>query len=166
MIFLSMLDYAFQAWKMKKDLMMTKQETKEESKSTEGDPQMKSRIRQMRSAFRQKHMLNEVISSDVILTNPTHYAVALKYDPESMGAPRLVAKGARLIAKKIRRIAEEHRIPIIENKPLARMLYKHGQVGGEIPAELYAAVAEILVIVYRMDPYKFYRKKLERVVQD
>jgi len=155
MILFALLDYAYQLWKLRKDLMMSKEELKEEHKNQEGDPKMKGRRQQMRMAMRQRKMSNDVPQADVVLTNPTHYAVALKYDPADMGAPKVIAKGERLFAARIKSIAKDHQIPIIENKPLARSLYKSTPVGHEIPAPLYSAIAEILAAVYRLNPYKY-----------
>jgi flagellar biosynthetic protein FlhB len=151
----AILDYAYQLWKNQQDLMMTKEEVKEEHKNQEGDPKMKGRRHQMRIALRQRKMMQDVPEADVILTNPTHYAVALKYHPGKMTAPRVIAKGERLFAAKIKEIARAHQIPIMENKPLARSLYKSTPVGHEVPAPLYAAIAEILAAVYRLNPYKY-----------
>ncbi len=156
MIFFALLDYAYQLWKTRKDLMMTKEEAKEEHKNQEGDPKMKGRRQQMRMALRQRKMIQDVPKADVVLTNPTHFAVALKYDPNDMGAPRVIAKGERLFAAKIKELAKDCRIPIIENKPLARSLYKSTPVGHEIPAPLYSAIAEILAAVYRLNPFKYH----------
>lgn len=152
-------DYGYQYWKTNRDLMMTKEEVKEEIKNSEGDPHVKARQRRRRSAKTQRQMLLEVPQADVILTNPTHLAVALRYDRKSMKAPKIVAKGSRLNALKIREIATRHQIPIMENKPLARMLFKYGKVGGEIPAELYAAVAEVLAWVYRVNRFRYYSEQ-------
>ena len=157
MLFIALADYAYQLWKTKNDLMMTKQEVKDEAKNAEGDPKLKGRRQQMHIAMRQRRMLSDVPLADVIITNPTHLAVALRYDKKSMDAPRIVAMGAQLLARRIRDIATDHKIPIMENKPVARMLYKHGAVGGEVPAALYAAIAEILATVYRLNPYRYYR---------
>ena len=159
MLFLALLDYAYRVWKNNKDLMMTKQEVKDELKNADGDPKMKGRRNQMRLAMRQRKMLSDVPFADVIITNPTHLAVALKYEKKSMGAPKILAMGAEHLAARIRQIAGDHQIPIIENKPVARMLYHHAEVGSEIPAALYAAVAEILATVYRLNPYRYYRKQ-------
>jgi flagellar biosynthetic protein FlhB len=139
--------------------MMTKEEVKEEFKNMEGDPKMKSLMRRRRKGKSQRQMLQEVPTADVVLTNPTHLAIALKYDRKSMKAPRIIAKGSRLNALKIREIAGQHNIPIMENKPLARMLFKYGKVGGEIPAELYAAVAEVLAWVYRVNRFRYYSEQ-------
>src|SRR5207237_6948154 len=114
-----------------------------ELKHTEGNPQVRAKLRRKRQAFTKRKMLAEIPKADVIVTNPTHLAVALRYDRKTMKAPRIVAKGSRLNALKIREIAAQHQVPIVENKPLARMMFKYGKVGGEIPAQLYAAVAEV-----------------------
>ncbi|MBT3596538.1 MAG: EscU/YscU/HrcU family type III secretion system export apparatus switch protein [Verrucomicrobia bacterium] len=156
MIFFALVDYGYQLWKTGRDLMMTKEETKEEHKNQEGDPKMKGRRQQMRMALRQRRMIQDVPDADVILTNPTHYAVALKYNANGMTAPKVLAKGERLFAAKIKELAKEHKIPIIENKPLARSLYKSTPVGHEIPAAMYSAIAEILAAVYRLNPYKYH----------
>jgi flagellar biosynthetic protein FlhB len=147
---LAAFDYAFQRWQFEKNLRMTKQELKEELKQTEGNPQIKSRIRSMQREAARKRMLTKVPEADVVITNPTTLAIALKYDQKTMEVPVVVAKGARLIAEKIRRIAEEHGIPIIEDKPLAQALYKVVEVGSEIPYQFYKAIAEILAYVYRL----------------
>ena len=150
-------DYGYQWWKNKQELMMTKQELKEEMKNSEGNPQVKSAMRRRRGrAISKAKQLAEVPLADVVVTNPTHIAVALRYDRKKMRAPKVVAKGIRLNAQRIREIAQRHQVPIIENKPLARMLFKHGKVGGEVPAQLYAAVAEVLAWVYRVNRYRYY----------
>ena len=136
--------------------MMTKEEVKDEARNTEGNPQVKAAQRRKKNAISVRRMLAEVPKADVIVTNPTHLAIALKYDRRSMKAPRIVAKGSRLNALRIREIARQHQVPIIENKPLARMMFKYGRVGGEIPAQLYSAVAEVLAWVYRINRYKYY----------
>jgi flagellar biosynthesis protein FlhB len=154
-------DYTYQFWRTNRDMMMTKEEIKEEMKNSEGDPHVKARQRRRRSQKTQRQMLQEVIQADVVLTNPTHLAIALRYDRKSMKAPKIVAKGSRLNALKIREIAGQHQIPIMENKPLARMLFKYGRVGGEIPAELYAAVAEVLAWVYRVNRFRYYTEQTQ-----
>jgi len=151
-------DYGYQFWRTQQDMMMTKQELKDEMKSTEGNPQIKAARRRRRSISKAKS-LAEVPLADVIVTNPTHIAIALRYDRKNMRAPKVVAKGIRLNAKQIREIAQQHQIPIIENKPLARLLFKQAKVGGEIPAQLYAAVAEILSWVYRVNRYRYYAEQ-------
>jgi flagellar biosynthesis protein FlhB len=152
-------DYAYQFWQTNRDLMMTRQELKEEMKNTEGDPHVKARQRRRRLLKTQRQMLLEVPKADVVVTNPTHLAVALRYDRKTMKAPKIIAKGSRLNALRIREIASQNQVPIIENKPLARMMFKYGKVGGEIPAQLYVAVAEILACVYRVNRYRYYAEQ-------
>jgi flagellar biosynthetic protein FlhB len=159
LVVLAGLDYSYQLWRTNRDLMMTRDELKEEQKSHEGDPKVKAAQRRRRQALSKRKMLAEVPQADVVITNPTHLAVALRYDRKSMSAPRVVAKGSRLNALRIREIARQHQVPILENKPLARLLFKYGRVGGEIPAQLYAAVAEILAHVYRVNAYRYYREQ-------
>lgn len=142
-------DYFFQRWDLEKQMMMTKQEVKEETKSREGDPLIKSRIRRIQRDIANRRMMQEVPKADVIITNPTHIAVALKYD-DSTPAPQVIAMGVDLIAEKIRNLAREHDIPIVENKPLARTIYKTMKIGQVIPRELYVAVAEVLSYVYKL----------------
>ena len=144
------LDYMFQRKQLEKQLRMTKQEVKEDFKRTEGDPVLKSRIKQRQREMAQRRMMQEVPKADVVVANPTHYAVALKYDADVKPAPVVVAKGQRLVALRIREIAEENGVPIVENVQLARALYASVEVGDEIPADLYQAVAEILAYVYRL----------------
>jgi flagellar biosynthetic protein FlhB len=155
LVVIAAADYGYQFWRTQQDLMMTKQELKDEMKNSDGNQQVKAKRRRRRAISKAK-ALAEVPTADVIVTNPTHIAIALRYDRKTMRAPRIVAKGIRLNAQKIREIAEKHQVPIMENKPLARMLFKHGRVGGEIPAQLYAAVAEILAWVYRVNRYRYY----------
>ena len=152
-------DYAYQFWQNTQDLKMTKQEVKDDTKNSEGNPQIKARQRRRRHAVTKRRMLAEVPKADVVVTNPTHLAVALRYDKKTMKAPVIVAKGSRLNALRIREIAKQHQVPIIENKPLARLMFKYGRVDGEIPAQLYAAVAEILAWVYRVNAYRYYREQ-------
>ncbi|MBI1176086.1 flagellar type III secretion system protein FlhB [bacterium] len=159
MILIAGADYAWQVWKHGRDLMMTRQEVRDENKSTEGDQQVKARQRRRRNANTQRKMLAEVPLADVVVTNPTHLAVALRYDRRTMKAPKIVAKGARKFALRIREIAGQNQVPIIENKPLARMMFKYGKVGGEIPAQVYAAVAEVLAYVYRVNRYRYWREQ-------
>ncbi len=146
---LSTADYFFQKWELEKQMMMTKQEIKEETKTREGDPLIKSRIRRIQRDMAQRRMMQEVPKADVIITNPTHIAVALKYD-KNTPAPQVIAMGVDLIAEKIRDLAREHSIPIVENKPLARTIYKTMKIGQVIPRELYVAVAEVLSYVYKL----------------
>ena len=150
------IDYGYQLWRTNLDLMMTRAEVKEESKSSEGNPQVRALQRRKRQRFTQRQMLLNVPQADVVITNPTHLAVALRYDRKTMKAPQIVAKGSRLNALQIREIAQHHQVPIVENKPLARLMFRYGKVGGEVPAQLYAAVAEILAWVYRINRYRYY----------
>jgi flagellar biosynthetic protein FlhB len=159
LIVLAAADYSYKFWQANQDLKMTKQEVKDEAKNTEGDPAIKARIRRRRMTMSKRKMLAEVPKADVVVTNPTHIAIALRYDRKTMKAPKIVAKGIRLNALQIRQIAQEHQVPVIENKPLAQLMFKYGRVGGEIPAQLYAAVAEILAWVYRVNAYRYYREQ-------
>ena len=145
---LAAIDYIFQRRQFNEKLKMTKQEVKEEAKSTEGDPHIKGRIRAIQMEMARKRMMGEVPSADVVITNPTHLAIALKYDTMTMSAPKVVAKGAGVIAQKIKEIAKEHGIAIIEDKPLARALYKTAEIDETIPENLFQAVAETLAYVY------------------
>ncbi|MFO1486955.1 MAG: EscU/YscU/HrcU family type III secretion system export apparatus switch protein [Verrucomicrobiota bacterium] len=158
MIGIAAADYGYQFWKTAQDLKMTKEEVKEDAKNTEGNQQVKQ-ARRRRRAISKAKALAEVPKADVIITNPTRIAIALRYDRKTMRAPKIVAKGIRLNAKKIREIAQQYQVPIMENKPLARMLFKHGKVGGEVPASLYAAVAEVLAWVYRVNRYRYYTEQ-------
>lgn len=146
---MSFLDYGYQKWQTTQDLKMSKQEVKDEMKQTEGDPQIKGKIRQKQRQMAMARMMKEVPKADVIITNPTHYAVALSYE-QGMTAPTVIAKGQDLVAQRIKEIGREARVPIIENKPLARTLFAVVQVGDSVPQELYQAVAEVLAYVYRL----------------
>ncbi len=140
----------FQRYDHEKNLKMTKQEVKEEFKQTEGDPHVKSRIRSIQREMARKRMMQEVPEADVVITNPTHLAVALRYEPGQMDAPTVVAKGAGPLAEKIREIARRHSVPVIENKAVAQSLYKLVDIGQVIPDSLFKAVAEIFAYVYRL----------------
>ncbi|MCI7323794.1 MAG: flagellar biosynthesis protein FlhB [Lachnospiraceae bacterium] len=142
-------DFAYQKFKFKDDMKMTKQEVKDEYKNTEGDPQIKGRQRRKMQEVSQKRMMQDVPKADVVITNPTHYAVAVQYDAETSPAPIVIAKGADYVAQKIKEVARDNHIEIVENKPLARMLYANVDIGAQIPPELYQAVAEVLVLVYK-----------------
>ncbi len=155
---IAVLDYAYQHYKTNKDLMMTKQEVKDEHKNQEGDPLLKAQQKARRRQASFRKMMSEVPQADVVITNPTRLAIAIRYDRRTMRAPKIVAKGSRLNAKKIREIAKQHGIPIVENKPLARLMFKYGKVGGEVPAQLYAAVAEVLAWVYRVNAYRYHKE--------
>ena len=150
MILLALLDFGFQKWKFSEDQKMTKQEVKDEHKQTEGDPQVKARIRQLQMEAARSRMMAEVPEAEVVVTNPTHLAVAIKYVAGEMSAPQIVAKGAGPIALRIREIAEEHDVPVVEDKPLAQSLYKMADIGDDVPGELYVAVAELLAYVYNL----------------
>ncbi|WP_168013475.1 flagellar biosynthesis protein FlhB [Halomonas salinarum] len=145
-----LIDVPFQLWSHAKKLRMSKDEVKREHKESEGDPQVKGRIRQQQQAMARNRMMSKVPEADVIVTNPTHYAVALRYDQSKMAAPRVVAKGADEVAKRIREVAEEHKIPLLEAPPLARALHGHVDLDAEVPMALYTAVAEVLAWAMRL----------------
>ncbi len=147
------MDVPFQLWDYYKKLRMTKEEVRKEMRESEGDPHIKGRIRALQREAARKRMMAEVPKADVIVTNPTHYAVALKYSAELMSAPTVVAKGSYLLAQRIREIGEENKVPILEAPPLARALYKHAELGMEIPSALFAAVAEVLAYIYQLRSY-------------
>lgn len=147
-IIVATIDYAYTRYKHEKDLKMTKQEVKEERKMSDGNPEIKSRIRQKMREAAMRRMMQDLPSADVIITNPTHFAVAVQYDENAGGAPTVIAKGADLMAARIREKAKEYNIELVENKPLARTLYYTVEIGDEIPPELYQAVAEVLAFVY------------------
>ena len=150
LMLLAGLDYAYQRWQYENDLKMTKQEVKEELKHREGDPVVKARIKKVQFEMAQRRMMTDVPGADVVVTNPTHLAIALKFDTENMEAPQVVAKGAGHIAERIKEIAREYDVPVMEQKPLAQTLYKSVDIGQTIPAALYKAVAEVLAYVYRL----------------
>ncbi len=150
LVVLAILDFYYQRWQYKHDMRMSKTDVKEEQKQSEGDPQVKSAIRSLQQQRARQRMVQKVADADVVITNPTHLAVALKYDPEAMVAPIVLAKGARLMAKRIREEAAQHGVPILENKPLARSLYKLCDVGREVPIELFHAVAEVFAYIYQL----------------
>ncbi len=149
-------DYIYQKFKFRKDMRMTKQEVKDEYKQAEGDPQIKGKIRAKMREASQRRMMQHLPEADVIITNPTHFAAAIKYDKEVSEAPILIAKGADYLAEKIKEIARENKIQIVENKPLARMLYYNVEIGNEIPPELYQMTAEVLAYVYNLNNGKAY----------
>jgi flagellar biosynthetic protein FlhB len=150
LLIVALFDFAFQRYDYATNLKMSKQEVKEELKETEGNPQLKGRIRQVQREMARQRMMSEIPKADVVVTNPVHLAVALKYDPKDMPSPMVVAKGQRLIAEKIKEIAKENGVPVIENRPLAQSLFKMVDVGELIPNTLYRAVAEVLAYVYRL----------------
>ncbi|SFE52137.1 flagellar biosynthesis protein FlhB [Nitrosomonas sp. Nm166] len=156
MILIVVIDVPFQIWEHAKQLRMTKEEIRKEHKEDEGDPFVKARIRGLQREAARRRMMAEIPKADVIVTNPTHYAVALKYKSETMRAPKVIAKGVHLLAARIREVAEEHRVPILEAPPLARALYYHAELESEIPEKLYAAVAEVLAYVFQLRRYHEY----------
>ncbi len=154
LIIIAAVDVPFQLWDNKQKLMMTKQEVKDEYKDSEGKPEVKSRIRQLQREAAQRRMMQAVPEADVVITNPTHFAVALKYDGDKGGAPRLVAKGGDFVALKIREIAQEHKVTVLESPALARAVYYSTELDQEIPAGLYLAVAQVLAYVYQLRQYR------------
>jgi len=154
MLLIVMVDVPFQLWSHNKKLMMTKEEVRQESKETDGNPQVKGRIRSMQREAARRRMMAAIPTADVVVTNPTHYSVALKYSDNGMKAPTVVAKGSHLIAQRIREIAIENHVPILEAPPLARALHKHTDIGASIPEALYLAVAEVLAYVYQLKRYQ------------
>lgn len=157
------ISYGWEKFKTSRDLMMTREEVKEERRQAEGNQQSKAAMRRMARRLMQKQMLAAVATADVVVTNPTHFAVALKYERGQDKAPVVLAKGENRFAQRIKALAAEHGVPTVENKPVARLLFAVGQVGETIPAELYQAVAEILAVVYRTHRYYFHRLKARRM---
>ncbi len=153
-LLLAAIDFFVQKKKFNRDMRMTKQEVKEEQKQEEGDPHVKGRIRREMVKRHRTRMMHAVPKADVVVTNPTHYAIAIKYDAEVMSAPKVVAKGKDLIAQKIKQIATENNVPIVEDKPLAQLLYRTVDIDEQIPPELFKAVAQILAYIYRMKKVK------------
>ena len=148
--FIVALDVPFQIWNYHHGLRMTKEEVRQESKETEGDPQIKARIRSLQRETARRRMMQAVPKADVVVTNPLHFAVALKYEESAMAAPLVVAKGSQLVAERIKELAREHRVPIVEAPPLARALHRHVEVGETVPATLFTAVAQVLAYVYQL----------------
>jgi flagellar biosynthetic protein FlhB len=150
LVLVAAVDVPLQLFQFKRALRMTRQELRDEAKESDGRPETKQRIRQLQQTIARRRMMHKVPLADVVIVNPTHFAVALKYDPKNMRAPRVLAKGADLIAQNIRRIAEENRVPIFESPKLARALYRSADLNQEIPAGLYLAVAQVLSYVFRI----------------
>jgi flagellar biosynthetic protein FlhB len=150
LVLVAMVDVPLQLFQFKKSLRMTRQELRDEAKESDGRPETKQRIRQIQQTLARRRMMHKVPAADVVIVNPTHFAVALKYDPKQMRAPRVLAKGVDMVAQNIRRIAEEHRVPIFESPKLARALYRSTDLNKEIPAGLYAAVAQVLSYIFRI----------------
>ena len=150
LVVLAIFDYLFQRWQHEQRLKMTKQELREELKQTEGDPQLRSRVRQIQREMSRARMMQNVPKADVVVTNPTHFAVALEYEREAMTAPKVTAKGADFVAERIKAIARENDVPIVENPPVAREIYNLVEIGDEVPEQFFRTVAEILAYVYRL----------------
>jgi len=159
------ISYGYEKFKTSREMMMTREEVKDERKNAEGSMQAKAAMRRMARRLMQKQMLSSIATADVVVTNPTHYAVALKYERGKDTAPVVLAKGENRFAQRIKALAAEHGVPMVENKPVARMLFALGQVGQTIPTELYQAVAGILAVVYRTHRYYFHRLKSRRLEQ-
>ena len=150
LLIIAILDYFYERYEYEKNLKMSKQDIKDEHKNAEGDPLIKSKIKQRQREMAMRRMMQEVPSADVVITNPTHFAIALKYDENSMDAPRVVAKGTDFVAQKIKLIAKEHDVVMVENRPLARAMYNQVEIGDQVPEEFFKAVAEVLAYVYRI----------------
>ena len=150
LVIIGVADFGYKIWQNEKDLKMSKQEIKEEFKMMEGNPQIKAKIKEKQRQMAMSRMMQDVPKADVIITNPTHFAVAVKYDAKKYDAPYVLAKGQDLIAKKIKQVAIENKVPIVENKPLARELFASVRIGNRIPENLYHAVAEVLAFVYKI----------------
>ena len=167
LIFIAAFDVPFQLWQHQKKLRMTRQQVRDEMKETEGRPEVKSRIRTLQQQIATRRMMEELPDADVVITNPTHFAVALKYDDTSMGAPRVIAKGKDRLAARIREVAEEHGVPLFSAPPLARVLYRTTEIGDEIPGRLYTAVAQVLAYIYQLnETLRPGQKRLEPPVID
>ena len=150
LLLVALADYGWQKFEFEEGLRMTKEEVKDEAKQSEGDPRMKGRIRAMQRAMSRRRMMQDVPQADVVITNPTHYAIALRYESGKMDAPIVLAKGQNLIARRIKEIARDHNIPMVEDKPLAQALWKTAEIGSPIPMQFYEAIAEVLAFVYRL----------------
>ena len=166
MLLIVLIDVPFQIWDHAEQLKMTKEEVRKEMKETEGDPYVKARIRSLQREAARKRMMAEIPKADVIITNPTHYAVALRYQDAAMRAPKVVAKGSHLLAGRIRELAQQHQIPILESPRLARALYHHTELGDEIPETLYTAVAEVLAYVFQLRRYREYGGAVPQLSQE
>jgi flagellar biosynthetic protein FlhB len=148
-LILALFDYMYQKWEFEKNIRMSKQDIKDEYKKSEGDPLIKSKIREKQRRMAMQRMMQEVPKADVVITNPTHFAVAIKYDGAEMDAPRVIAKGADYVALRMKQVAKESNVPMMENRPLARALYAQVDIGQSIPQDLFQAVAEVLAFVYK-----------------
>ncbi|MEJ7687146.1 MAG: flagellar biosynthesis protein FlhB [Variovorax sp.] len=154
LLLVALIDVPYQLWSHHRKLRMSREDVRQEHKESEGDPHLKAQIRRQQQQMARRRMMAEVPKADIVVTNPTHFAVALKYDDNDMRAPRVVAKGTDLVAERIRELAREHNVAILEAPPLTRALYKHTRLGDEIPAGLYTAVAEVLAWVYQLKRFK------------
>jgi len=154
LVLVALIDAPWQLWNHQRKLRMSREDLRQEHKESEGDPQIKAQIRRQQQAVARRRMMAQVLRADIVLTNPTHFAVALKYDDHAMRAPRVVAKGAELVALRIRELAAGHGVPVLEAPPLTRALYRHTRLDDEIPAALYTAVAEVLAWVYRLKRWR------------
>ena len=150
LLLIALVDVPYQVWALNKKLRMSREDLKQEHKESEGDPHVKARIKRQQQALARRRMMAEVPKADLVLTNPTHFAVALRYDERAMAAPKVVAKGTDLVAQRIRDLAREHQVEVVESPALARSLYRHTDLGKEIPGGLYTAVAELLAWVYQL----------------
>lgn len=150
LLLIALVDVPYQVWALNKKLRMSREDLKQEHKESEGDPHVKGRIKRQQQALARRRMMAEVPKADLVLTNPTHFAVALRYDERAMAAPKVVAKGTDLVAQRIRELAREHQVEVVESPALARSLYRHTDLGREIPGGLYTAVAELLAWVYQL----------------
>jgi flagellar biosynthetic protein FlhB len=150
LLIIAAADVPYQLWQYAKKLRMSRHDIKQEMKESEGSPEIKGRIRQLQREIAQRRMMEDVPKADVVVTNPTHFAVALRYDDQRMRAPIVVAKGADHVAAKIRELADAHKVPIFEAPPLARTLHRHVEIGGEIPQRLYVAVAQVLTYIFQL----------------
>lgn len=151
LVFIALVDVPFQLWQYQKKLRMTRQQVKDEFKETEGRPEVKARLRALQQQVAARRMMDDVPDADVVIVNPTHFAVALKYDEHGTGAPRVTAKGRDLVAKRIREIASENAVPLFSAPPLARVLFRTAEIGDEIPARLYSAVAQVLAYIFQLN---------------
>ncbi|MFO7325312.1 MAG: flagellar biosynthesis protein FlhB [Pseudomonadota bacterium] len=150
LVLIAAVDVPFQLWQYRQDMRMTREEVRREHKDAEGSPEVKGRIRALQRQYAERRMMEEVPRADVVVVNPTHYAVALRYDEKTMRAPRVVAKGVDLVALRIREVASEHKVPIFEAPPLARALHRHVEIGDEIPSAFYVAVAQVLTYIFQL----------------
>lgn len=166
MIVIALIDVPFQLWDHSQQLKMTFQEVKDDSKDTEGDPELRGRIKRMQREMAQRRMMAEVPKADVVITNPEHYSVALRYQPDKMNAPIVVAKGVDMIAMQIRKVANEYDIPILQAPPLARALHHTTELNGEIPSGLYLAVAKVLAYVFQLKQQPYWKKKKQHSMDD